>query len=106
MSHLSGKAPFCILTTLKDTYHLVLMIWNNLQELMDDPHVAADGFTYELEAIKEWFDSNHNTSPMTNLQLDHTNLIPNHSLRSIIQEWKEGVYCSLNLTSQATKEFF
>ncbi|GLJ10675.1 hypothetical protein SUGI_0132800 [Cryptomeria japonica] len=76
------------------------------QELMDDPHVAADGFTYELEAIKEWFDSNHNTSPMTNLKLDHTDLIPNHSLRSAIREWKEGTSYPQDITSQSTKNFF
>ncbi|XAR63052.1 Non-specific serine/threonine protein kinase [Bertholletia excelsa] len=57
------------------------------QEIMQDPHVAADGFTYELEAIRGWLDSGHDTSPMTNLRLPHTNLVPNHALRSAIQEW-------------------
>ncbi|KAJ4843644.1 hypothetical protein Tsubulata_020159 [Turnera subulata] len=56
-------------------------------EVMRDPHVAADGFTYEAEALKGWLDSGHNTSPMTNLTLSHTNLVPNHALRSAIQEW-------------------
>ncbi|GLJ10676.1 hypothetical protein SUGI_0132810 [Cryptomeria japonica] len=59
-------------------------------ELMDDPHFAADGFTYELEAIKEWIVSGHDTSPMTNCRLDHPNLLPNRSLKSAIQEWKEA----------------
>ncbi|GLJ10679.1 hypothetical protein SUGI_0132860 [Cryptomeria japonica] len=67
-------------------------------EVMDDPHFAADGFTYELEAIKEWFDSGHNTSPMTNARVDHTNLLPNRSLKSAIQEWKEA-NCPQGLTS-------
>ncbi|KAK9143780.1 hypothetical protein Syun_013180 [Stephania yunnanensis] len=58
------------------------------QEIMRDPCVAADGFTYEAEAIKAWLDSGHNTSPMTNLKLDHHDLIPNYSLKSAIQEWQ------------------
>jgi U-box domain len=54
---------------------------------MKDPHIAADGYTYEAEAIKGWLDSGHNTSPMTNLPLLHLELTPNHALRSAIQEW-------------------
>jgi len=54
---------------------------------MQDPHVAADGFTYEAEAIRGWFDSGHNTSPMTNEELNNHYLIPNLALHSAIQEW-------------------
>ena len=54
---------------------------------MRDPHVAADGFTYEAEALKGWLDSGHDTSPMTNIELAHCNLVPNLALRSAIQEW-------------------
>ncbi|GLT62490.1 hypothetical protein SLA2020_351270 [Shorea laevis] len=57
------------------------------QEVMQDPHVAADGFTYEAEALRGWLDSGHDTSPMTNMKLEHRNLVPNHALRSAIQEW-------------------
>lgn len=54
---------------------------------MRDPLIAADGFTYEAEAIREWLDSGHRTSPMTNLELSHHDLLSNHALRSAIQEW-------------------
>ncbi|KZV37819.1 hypothetical protein F511_31472 [Dorcoceras hygrometricum] len=57
------------------------------QEIMQDPVVAADGFTYEAEALKGWLESGHDTSPMTNLKLPHNNVVPNHALRSAIQEW-------------------
>ncbi|OMP00407.1 hypothetical protein COLO4_12716 [Corchorus olitorius] len=57
------------------------------QEVMQDPHVAADGFTYEAEALRGWLDSGHDTSPMTNIKLSHCNLVPNLALRSAIQEW-------------------
>lgn len=59
------------------------------QDIMCDPRVAADGFTYEAEAIKGWMDGGHKTSPMTNLELAHCDLIPNHSLRSAIEEWRQ-----------------
>ncbi|KAJ4878634.1 U-box domain-containing protein kinase family protein [Raphanus sativus] len=58
-----------------------------LQEVMKNPHVAADGFSYELEAIEEWLSMGHDTSPMTNLILDYQVLTPNHTLRALIQDW-------------------
>lgn len=54
---------------------------------MQDPVVAADGYTYEEQAIKGWLDSGHDTSPMTNLKLTHFKLVPNRALRSAIREW-------------------
>ncbi|KAI5415222.1 U-box domain-containing protein 34 [Lathyrus oleraceus] len=58
-----------------------------LQEIMDEPYIAADGFTYEYRAIKAWL-SKHNVSPVTKHKLQHSELTPNHTLRSAIQEWK------------------
>ncbi|PON32216.1 Tyrosine-protein kinase [Parasponia andersonii] len=57
------------------------------QEVMKNPHVAADGFSYELEAIEEWLRIGNDTSPMTNLRLKHTFLTPNHTLRTLTQDW-------------------
>lgn len=59
---------------------------------MQDPHIAADGFTYEAEALRGWLESGHDTSPMTNLELERFELIPNHALRSVIQEWLQQHY--------------
>lgn len=61
-----------------------------LQEIMDEPYIAADGFTYEHRAIKAWL-SKHNVSPVTKHKLQHSELTPNHTLRSAIQEWKSEV---------------
>ncbi|KAK6929001.1 U-box domain [Dillenia turbinata] len=58
-----------------------------LRQVMKNPHVAADGFSYELEAIEEWLGMAHDTSPMTNLRLKHKHLTPNHTLRTLIQDW-------------------
>lgn len=54
---------------------------------MRDPQVAADGFTYEGEAIREWLENGRETSPMTNMTLDYLQLTPNNCLRLSIQEW-------------------
>jgi hypothetical protein len=54
---------------------------------MDDPCVAADGYTYDRKAIELWLEAN-NTSPMTNMPLLDKNLIPNYTLLSAIKEWK------------------
>ncbi|KAL8223321.1 hypothetical protein R6Q57_018796 [Mikania cordata] len=58
-----------------------------VQEIMDDPHIAADGFTYEYRAIKIWLER-QNASPVTKHQLQHKTLTPNHTLRSAIQDWR------------------
>uniref|UniRef100_A0A0D9WM63 U-box domain-containing protein n=1 Tax=Leersia perrieri TaxID=77586 RepID=A0A0D9WM63_9ORYZ len=59
------------------------------QDVMDEPVIAADGHTYEAEMIKDWFRRGRTTSPMTNEQLEHRELIPNHALRSAIEKWRQ-----------------
>jgi hypothetical protein len=55
---------------------------------MDEPVIAADGHSYEKGAIESWFEA-HDRSPKTNEVLPHTGLVPNHTLRAIIQEFRE-----------------
>ncbi|KAF7824864.1 U-box domain-containing protein 35 isoform X1 [Senna tora] len=66
--------------------HLICPI---LQDVMDDPCVAADGYTYDRKAIVRWLQKN-DKSPMTNMELPHKNLIPNYTLLSAIMQWKSG----------------
>ncbi|XP_074580758.1 U-box domain-containing protein 33-like [Curcuma longa] len=58
-----------------------------VKELMKDPQVAADGFTYEAKAIRQWLHSGRDTSPITNRKLSHHELTPNHALQHAIQGW-------------------
>jgi U-box domain len=58
------------------------------QEVMKVPVIAEDGFTYERESITTWF-QNKSTSPMTN-EIIGKLLIPNHSLKSEIEQWQES----------------
>ncbi|GAB4825903.1 U-box domain-containing protein 52 [Ancistrocladus abbreviatus] len=50
-----------------------------LKDVMEDPCVAADGYTYERKAIEMWLRGN-DTSPTTNFPLSNKNLIPNYTL--------------------------
>ncbi|XP_033105844.1 WD repeat, SAM and U-box domain-containing protein 1-like [Anneissia japonica] len=54
------------------------------REVMKDPVICADGFTYERTSIESWLRKN-NSSPMTNSPLVNCHLTPNRSLKTIIQ---------------------
>jgi hypothetical protein len=56
-------------------------------DVMERPVVAADGHSYELEAITRWLES-RNTSPLSNARLHNTALVPNVALRNAIAEWR------------------
>ncbi|CAJ1402619.1 unnamed protein product [Effrenium voratum] len=49
--------------------------------------LAADGFTYERQAIEKWL-SMHNTSPMTGAVLAHRYLTENFALRHLIEAYE------------------
>jgi len=72
-------------------------------EIMFDPVIAQDGFTYEREAIEKHF-TIKKTSPETNAPLDSTGLIPNNRVRSMIRTFLDNnpsygqeVYVSMTL---------
>ena len=56
------------------------------QVVMVDPVIAADGHTYERDAIHNWL-SSQSRSPLNGTQLRSLTLTPNHNLRSQIGEW-------------------
>ncbi|XP_067597933.1 WD repeat, SAM and U-box domain-containing protein 1 isoform X4 [Globicephala melas] len=59
------------------------------RELMKDPVIASDGYSYEKEAIENWISKKKRTSPMTNLVLPSVVLIPNRTLKMAIDRWLE-----------------
>ncbi|CAH8353947.1 unnamed protein product [Eruca vesicaria subsp. sativa] len=59
------------------------------KDVMENPCVASDGYTYEKRAIKEWLEKNYE-SPMTDLPFTNQTLLPNHSLLSAIKEWRSS----------------
>eukprot|EP01132_Coremiostelium_polycephalum_P003032 gene3032-3791_t len=58
------------------------------QEIMEDPVIAQDGHSYERSAIAYWLNLGHRTSPKTGARLLSTELTPNHTMRSLIQDLK------------------
>ena len=54
---------------------------------MRDPHVAADGFTYEGDAIRGWLDGGNDASPVTGQPLAHRELAPNLALGAVFQDY-------------------
>eukprot|EP00929_Paragymnodinium_shiwhaense_P019701 TRINITY_DN13340_c0_g1_i1.p1 TRINITY_DN13340_c0_g1~~TRINITY_DN13340_c0_g1_i1.p1 ORF type:complete len:230 (+),score=23.36 TRINITY_DN13340_c0_g1_i1:90-692(+) len=61
------------------------------REIMVEPVIAEDGYTYERSAVMAWF-QRHRTSPLTNVQLHSLHLVPNFNIRSqIIAAGEEAV---------------
>lgn len=56
-------------------------------EIMTDPVMCEDGFSYERAAIMEWFDKDKNTSPMTNSVLTSTTVFENDKLKREIENY-------------------
>ena len=61
------------------------------QVRMTDPVTALDGHTYERAAIERWFQQGRLTSPVTNLRLPSTTLVPNHALRAAVAAYSDSV---------------
>ncbi|CAO2838760.1 unnamed protein product [Amaranthus hypochondriacus] len=57
------------------------------KDVMEDPYVAADGYTYDRKAIEQWLTEN-DTSPTTNQTLPHKFIMPNTTLLEAIKQWK------------------
>ncbi|KAM0012615.1 putative U box domain, armadillo-like helical, Zinc finger, RING/FYVE/PHD-type [Helianthus debilis subsp. tardiflorus] len=57
---------------------------------MKDPVTISTGITYDRESIQRWFFTSKRTScPVTKQPVSGTDLIPNHTLRRLIQSWSK-----------------
>jgi len=72
--------------TKKDS--MMSFVCSITHDQMSDPVSCMDGHTYERSGIEHWLED-HDTSPLTGAKLSSKNLIPNHSLRNAIEEWKK-----------------
>ncbi|KAK4369800.1 hypothetical protein RND71_009275 [Anisodus tanguticus] len=52
-----------------------------------DPVTLCTGISYDRENIEKWIDSGNSTCPVTNQPLRNFDLIPNHAIRKMIQDW-------------------
>ncbi|XP_056850961.1 putative U-box domain-containing protein 53 [Raphanus sativus] len=58
-----------------------------LKDVMNDPCIAADGYTYDRKAIEKWMED-HRSSPVTDSPLENLTLLPNHTLHAAIVQWR------------------
>ena len=56
-------------------------------ELMCDPVTVSTGQTYDRTSIESWVATGNTTCPVTRAPLTDFTLIPNHTLRRLIQDW-------------------
>ncbi|CAL0322285.1 unnamed protein product [Lupinus luteus] len=56
-------------------------------DLMKDPVTLSTGITYDRENVEKWFDDGNCTCPVTDQIVRNLDMIPNHSLRIMIQDW-------------------
>ncbi|KAI9191424.1 hypothetical protein LWI28_008335 [Acer negundo] len=89
LKRLKDVADACVKSEKDNIYAPSHFFCPILQDVMEDPYIAADGFTYEHRAIKAWQEK-HNVSPVTKLRFRHSMIIPNNTIRSAIQQWKSA----------------
>ncbi|KAK4284592.1 hypothetical protein QN277_001403 [Acacia crassicarpa] len=56
-------------------------------DLMHEPVTISTGQTYDRTSIQSWFAAGNTTCPVTGAPLSDFTLIPNHTLRRLIQHW-------------------
>ncbi|KAL6178272.1 hypothetical protein ACLB2K_049791 [Fragaria x ananassa] len=56
-------------------------------DLMKDPVTLSSGITYDRQSIDTWLEAGNFKCPVTNQVLRNFDMIPNHTLRTMIQEW-------------------
>ena len=56
-------------------------------DLMKDPVTLSTGITYDRESIETWIEAGNLTCPITNQVLTSLELVPNHTIRKMIQDW-------------------
>ena len=61
-----------------------------LQELFEDPVMAADGVNYSRLAIEQWL-VGHNSSPATGACLESKLLYPNYEKREAVSVWRVAI---------------
>ena len=72
-------------------------------EVMKDPATAADGHSYELEAIAKWLNTS-SKSPLTGETLLHKQLTRSHALRNAIEEHAQATAARKQQLARVTSE--
>ena len=73
------------------------------KELMDNPVIAADGFTYDKSAIEKWL-SKKNISPVTGQLLQNTTLHENKLFKGLVDTFQHYRNKYFTLKSKSVKQ--
>ena len=66
------------------------------RDIMTDPVLGNDGYTYERDAIIMWLQT-HSTSPMTNSSMSINQLKVNPSIRFLVDKYHSGAFGNINI---------
>jgi hypothetical protein len=58
-------------------------------QLMTDPVMSINGYTFQRQAILNWLDMGYNICPVTEKPMSMADIISDRKLRSRIQRWQE-----------------
>ena len=72
------------------------------KDVMEDPVLANDGYTYERIAIMQYV-VNEGKSPMTRQEMNEAQLMPNRALKSIIENGEQRIKQMKKLTMNHKK---
>lgn len=75
-------------------------------ELFRDPVTLSTGQTYERSSIETWLAAGNLICPVTMQKLHDLSLVPNHTLRHLIDQWlQKGHYLGTNESSKIAPSF-
>ncbi|KAK6924223.1 U-box domain [Dillenia turbinata] len=60
-------------------------------DVMKSPVSLCTGVTYDRSSIQKWLDNGNNTCPATMQVLQNKDIVPNHTLKRLIQIWSDSV---------------
>lgn len=75
-------------------------------DLFKDPVTLSTGQTYERSSIEKWLATGNLTCPVTMQKLHDSSLVPNHTLRHLIDQWfQKGHYLGTNELTTMDPDF-
>lgn len=72
-------------------------------DFMLDPVIVASGQTFERSSIQKWLDHGLRICPKTRQCLSHTNVIPNYTVKALIENWLNEKNLKLPMNSGLTE---
>ena len=74
-------------------------------EVMEDPYIDMDGNSYEKKAIIAWLNLKH-ISPITRRQMALKDIVPNRSLKVLIEGYKHDLEAKKSTATAVKDEEF